>query len=216
MKYSLSHGLFITFEGGEGAGKTTLIESIVRILNERGLHVLKTREPGGTYIGEEIRRILLDNSSPHRVSPYAELALFLASRSQHIGEVIGPALSAKKVVLCDRFNDSSIAYQGVARGLGPDRVADICQFFSEGLEPNLTLYLDIDPKVGLLRAKRERPSDRIEAEDIRFHQQIREAYHAIQKKHPKRFRLLDASQPPGHVLEEAMKWIDGLLSKAYV
>lgn len=211
---SLNHGLFITFEGGEGAGKTTLIESIVAALHQRGYLTLKTREPGGTRLGEEMRRMLLDNKTP--LSPYAELALFLASRAQHIAEVIAPALSEKKVVLCDRFNDSSIAYQGVARGLGPDRVADICDFFSEGLQPQLTFYLDIDPVVGLQRALRERSQDRIEAEDLFFHQKIRDAYHAIQKKHPHRMHLLDASRLPEAVFHEAMKFLDTLLLRSHV
>src|SRR5260221_14604324 len=135
-------GLFITFEGGEGAGKTTLIEEIARQLASEGYSVLKTREPGGTKLGEHIRAILLQHTEP--VSPYSELCLFLASRAQHILEVIGPALEAKKIVLCDRFNDSSIAYQGAARGLGMDKGAEFCEFISQVLQPNLTLYLDLE------------------------------------------------------------------------
>ncbi|MBU6446804.1 MAG: dTMP kinase, partial [Verrucomicrobia bacterium] len=118
-------GKFITFEGGEGAGKTTLIEEIARQLTQEGRPVLKTREPGGTKLGEQIRTMLLQHTGP--VSPYAEFSLFLASRAQHILEVIGPALESGKIVLCDRFNDSSIAYQGAARGLGMEQVGAFCK-----------------------------------------------------------------------------------------
>ena len=118
----MKKGIFVTFEGGEGAGKTTLIETIAAQLEKSGFSVLKTREPGGTSLGEEIRHALLKHRD-EPISPYAELCLFLASRSQHIREVIIPALNRGKAVLCDRFNDSTIAYQGAARGLGMDRVA---------------------------------------------------------------------------------------------
>ena len=207
-------GLFITFEGGEGAGKTTLIEEIARKLSVEGFCVVKTREPGGTPLGERVRSILLQKSSGVHISAYAELCLFLASRAQHIAEVIGPALKQNKIVLCDRFNDSSVAYQGAARGLGMQEVANFCQFISQGVEPHLTFYLDIDPEIGLQRAMRHRQSqDRIESETILFHQRIREAYHLIHKQHPKRLRMLDAAQTPNAVLRQAMDWIEPLLQK---
>jgi dTMP kinase len=199
---------FITFEGGEGAGKTTLIEKVVFRLSGQNRSVLKTREPGGTRVGEEIRKILLQHREGEPLSPYAELSLFLASRAQHLSEIIKPALEKGTIVLCDRFNDSSIAYQGLARGLGMDEVEKICHFMSEKIEPNLTLYLDIDPEVGLARAKKDRIQDRMEAEAITFHKKIREAYLRIHKKHPKRFHLLDATMSPERVFEEAMKVID--------
>ncbi|MBU6384241.1 MAG: dTMP kinase [Verrucomicrobia bacterium] len=198
-------GKFITFEGGEGAGKTTLIEEIARQLTQEGRPVLKTREPGGTKLGEQIRTMLLQHTGP--VSPYAEFSLFLASRAQHILEVIGPALESGKIVLCDRFNDSSIAYQGAARGLGMEQVGAFCKFISQGLEPELTLYLDLDPRVGLLRAAKDRKQDRIEAETIAFHEKIREAFLAIHKADPRRVCLIDASMPFPKVFEEAMKRI---------
>ncbi len=199
-------GRLIAFEGGEGAGKTTLIEEMARQLAKEGHHVLKTREPGGTKLGEHIRALLLQHTEP--VSPYAELSLFLASRAQHILEVIGPALEAGKIVLCDRFNDSSVAYQGAARGLGMEPVASFCKFISQGIEePDLTFYLDIDPKVGLARAGKERKHDRIEAETLMFHEKIREAYLAIHRADPRRFRLIDAMLPPAKVFEEAMKQV---------
>lgn len=196
-------GFFITFEGGEGAGKTTLMEEMARQLSIEGHRVLKTREPGGTKLGEHIRAILLQHTEP--VSEYAELSLFLASRAQHIMEVIGPALAEGKIVLCDRFNDSSVAYQGAARGLGMSEVRSFCKFISQGIEPHLTLYLDLDPKVGLERAAKERKQDRIESEELIFHQKIREAYRSIQEQNPHRFQLIDASLPPAKVFEKAMK-----------
>lgn len=196
-------GLFITFEGGEGAGKTTLIEEIARQLSEEGRQVLKTREPGGTKLGEQIRSLLLLDAGP--ISAYAELALFLASRAQHILEVIGPALEAGKIVLCDRFNDSSIAYQGAARGLGMEAVSQFCKFISQGVEPHLTFYLDLDPKVGLSRAAKDRKQDRIEAETLIFHEKIRAAFLQIHRADPNRFYLIDANLPPARVFEEAMK-----------
>jgi dTMP kinase len=206
----MNRGLFITFEGGEGAGKTTLIEQVSNALSLQGLPILKTREPGGTKLGESVRNLLLHHRDP--VSPYAELSLFLASRAQIIEEVIHPALHSGTTVLCDRFNDSTIAYQGGARGLGMEMVELFCQFVSQQLVPDLTLYLDIDPELGLMRAKRHRSQDRIEAEHISFHKKIRESYLAIRKKHPKRFHLIDASKPAIEVYEAAMALIRPKLS----
>ncbi len=207
-----NRGCFITFEGGEGAGKTTLIEKISERLASQGFRVIRTREPGGTHLGELVRQILLQ-STDRRVSAYAELALFLASRAQHVEELILPALLEGKIVLCDRFNDSSIAYQGVARGLGMQKVAEICDFFSQGLEPELTLYLDIDPELGLSRIMKSRGKDRIEAETLSFHQKIREGYHLLQRQFSQRFHLLDASKLPAEVFQEAIELIDSICLK---
>jgi dTMP kinase len=208
----MTRGIFITFEGGEGAGKTTLLEGIYKHLQGAGYQVLKTREPGGTALGEEIRNLVLHRKGT--MSPYAELSLFLASRAQHITEVIAPALKSGKIVLCDRFNDSTIAYQGMARGLGMEKVADFCQFICAGLEPHLTLYLDIDPELGLTRAKKSGSLDRIEVEEIDFHTKIREGYLAIHKKNPQRFHLLNADQSPEAIFHEAVKFLNHLLSQA--
>jgi dTMP kinase len=202
-------GLFITFEGGEGAGKTTLIERLAKTLAEEGRRVLKTREPGGTKLGEHIRAILLQHTE--EISPYAELSLFLASRAQHILEVIGPALEEGKIVLCDRFNDSSVAYQGAARGLGMEKVSAMCEFISQGLQPNLTLYLDLDPELGLSRAAKARTQDRIESETVMFHQKIRQAYIEIHKADQRRFHLVDATLPPERVFKEAFTLIKSIL-----
>ena len=202
----MQKGLFITFEGGEGAGKTTLIEEIEKTFRKKGHSVLKTREPGGTKLGEEIRSLLLEHKEP--ISPFSELCLFLASRAQHIQEVIRPALKKGKVVLCDRFNDSSIAYQGAARGLGVREVKKFCKFISEDLKPELTFYLDLDPKVGLKRASNIGAHDRIESEAIEFHKKIRSAFLRIHRNEPKRFMIVDASLSPHTVFQTAMKTID--------
>ena len=210
----LHRGLLFTFEGGEGAGKTTLIDELARRLASEGYSTLKTREPGGTHVGELIRTMLLEHSSTHPLTPHAELCLFLASRAQHIAEVIVPALENRKIVLCDRFNDSTIAYQGYARHLGADEVAHFCRFISGKVQPDLTFYLDIDPKVGLMRARRDQPNqagargyDRIESEDLAFHQTIRDAFLHIHSQEPKRVIRLDAAQPPGFIADEVMKRI---------
>lgn len=196
-------GLFITFEGGEGAGKTTLIHCLGKLLAEQGHPILQTREPGGTKLGEEIRALLL--ASNRTLSSRAELFLFLAARAQHIQEIIQPAIQKGTIVLCDRFNDSTIAYQGVARGLGAEKVAEYCDFACDGLRPDLTFYLDIDPSIGLTRAGKEHPKDRIESESLAFHTSIRHAFHQLQQKNRDRIYLLDASQPPEQVCSEALK-----------
>jgi dTMP kinase len=208
----MDRGIFITFEGCEGAGKTTLLDSIETYLLHHNRSVLRTREPGGTELGEKIRQILLHEGN---MNPYSELCLFLASRSQHISEVIGPALEQGKVVLCDRFNDSSIVYQGAARGLGMSKVEEFCQFISHGISPDLTLYLDIDPVIGLSRASNQRNPDRMESEEITFHKKIREAYHHLHQSHPKRLKLLDASMPREEVFQIATGFIDQLLKNSY-
>ncbi len=205
MPSKKQQGLFITFEGGEGAGKTTLISKLFQFFESKGYVVVNTREPGGTQIGESIRSLLLEHKGP--LSAYAELCLFLASRAQHIREVIGPALESGKVVLCDRFNDSSIAYQGVGRGLGVEKVSQMCEFISQGLKPHLTLYLDLDPEVGLGRASKVRKQDRIEAEAFLFHQKIREAFLQIHKAEPTRFYLIDAGANADRVFGEALQII---------
>lgn len=194
--------MFISFEGGEGAGKSTLIHKVYEYLTAEKKPVLLTRAPGGTMTGELIRHLLLHHNEQD-VSSRTELFLFLADRAQHVQEVILPALAQKKIVLCDRFNDSTVAYQGGARGFDPDWVRTLCHFATQNLEPTITLYLDIDPHEGLQRVKRSK--DRIEQEDITFHQKIRTAYLSIAKKEPKRFHVLDGSKQPHDVFEDALR-----------
>lgn len=200
---------FITFEGGEGAGKSTLIESLCEAFRRQGRSFCKTRAPGGTAVGQQIRNLIL-HANECKIHPRAELLLFLADRAQHVEELIRPALEAGKMVLCDRFNDSTVAYQGCARGFDEAWVRELCHFATGGLEPDLTLFLDIDPAVGLKRLPQA--PDKIESESLLFHQKIREAYHRMAKREPRRFVILDASLPPEHVLQNALKQIEGRVS----
>lgn len=203
-------GVLITFEGGEGAGKTTLIKKLYAHLLSCGSPVIKTRAPGGTAIGQAIRSLLLDHSD-QALSKRAELLLFLADRAQHVDELIIPALKNKQIVLCDRFNDSTLAYQSGARGFEEAWVRKLCTFACNQVTPDLTLYLDLDPKIGFARVKKAgMAKDRIESETLKFHQNIRKAFHKIAKKEPKRFLILDASQSPADVFNQALEKIDAL------
>lgn len=205
------NGHFITFEGGDGAGKSTLIETIHRYLETNGESAIKTRAPGGTKIGETIRSLLLTKGDTP-LSERGELFLFLADRAQHVDEVIKPALAKGQIVLCDRYNDSTVAYQGTARGFDPIWTRSLCDFATNNLQPTLTLYLDIDPKLGLSRvANTGAPKDRIESEALSFHEKIRESFHAIARNEPKRFRIIDASQTPDAVFQSALKILHDVL-----
>ncbi|HXF29668.1 MAG TPA: dTMP kinase [Chlamydiales bacterium] len=201
--------MFITFEGGEGAGKTTLIKSIAEELH-RHHEVLLTREPGGTPLGEEIRNVLLHSSDVH---PKAELFLFLAARIQHVEGIIKPALKQKKIVLCDRFSDSTIAYQGGARGLGVEYVVQLTQQAIGNFEPDTTFYIDIDPVAGLARAGKKAAHDRIEKEAIHFHESVRAAFLLLEKNNPHRFHILDGMKPKEALFQEAMEIINERIRK---
>lgn len=205
------NSLFITLEGGEGAGKSTLMKKLAQALRDQGYEVVETRQPGGTRLGEQIREWLLHHRADMKIGPYAELMLFLADRTQHIEEVIAPALKSGKIVLCDRFNDSTVAYQGVARGIGSDVVERLCIMACHGILPQLTLYLDVDPTIGLQRTRGTAKDsaaagkmDRIESEQIQFHQKVRSAMKELAVKHPERIHALDASQPQPVVFRDAM------------
>lgn len=207
-------GIFITFEGGDGAGKTTLIQKIFTDLKNLGFDVLQTRAPGGTELGKEIRNLLLHQQDVP-LSKRTELLLFLADRAQHVDEWIVPNLKKNKIILCDRFNDSTIAYQGGARGFKEELVRKLCNFSCDGLMPDLTLYLDLDPKIGFERTRKAGlVKDRIESETLKFHQKIRKMFKQIAKKEPKRFIMLDASKTPEEVYTQAKVNIDALL-KSY-
>ncbi len=201
-------GKLITFEGGEGAGKTTLIEALFSHLKKEGKNLLKTRAPGGTKTGEAIRDLLLHKNDVS-LAAKTELLLFLADRAQHVQEIILPALKKGEIVLCDRFNDSTVAYQGEGRGFGMDKVYDLCAFAASALTPNLTIYLDLDPKLGLRRASSNK--DKIESEALAFHEKIRQAFHQIAKKEPNRFRIIDATQTKETVLAQALELIYDIL-----
>lgn len=185
--------MFITFEGPEGSGKTTQINRLAFYLTKKGFKVIKTREPGGSYIAEKIRKILLDPRN-RRLNDKSELFLYLASRSQHIKDVIKPALKSGKIVLCDRFSDSTLAYQGYARGLNRKYVKKLNEFATDGLNPHLTIYLDIDVKTGLKRANSIKGGkDRLEKEKIEFHIKVRKGYLDMAKKEPNRIKVIPIS-----------------------
>lgn len=182
-------GLFITFEGVEGAGKTTQIAKLREALEREDFSVVVTREPGGDALAEGVRSLLLHGD----IEPRAELLLFLASRAQNVERVIRPHLAAGSVVLCDRFIDSSIAYQGIARGLGRDTVARLNTFATGNLIPDLTFLLDLNPEVGLAR---QTDRNRMEEEGLAFHQKVREGFLAEAANDTARFCVLDAAQSP--------------------
>lgn len=185
-------GLFITLEGGDGAGKSTQIRNIESFFTEKGLVVVHTREPGGTAIGEKLREILLDKHNGE-MEDVTEMLIYAASRAQHVRQFIIPALEEGKVVICDRFTDSSIAYQGYGRQLG-EQVAEVNARATGGLEPDITFWLDIDPEVGRARAGRAGDLDRLELEQLDFHYRLYEGYKELAAKHPGRIRRIDASK----------------------
>lgn len=183
-----SPGLFVVFEGGEGAGKSTQAKLLALALRTAGREVVETREPGGTPAAESMRRILLDPELPD-VGIRSEALLFAAARGDHVRAVIRPALAAGAVVVCDRYVDSSLAYQGVARGLGVEAVRTFNMWAIEGLLPQLTVVLDVDPQVGLVRAG---APDRLEREPLVFHQDVAKAFRGLAAEQPARYLVLDA------------------------
>lgn len=205
----MSGGLFITVEGGEGAGKTTLISRLnERIYRETKKKTLMTREPGGIPIAEAIRTVILDRSHT-KMDGRTEALLYAAARRQHLVEKVVPALNRGEVVICDRFVDSSLAYQGHARGLGIEQVWEINRFATEDCLPHLTLYLDIDPEAGLARIQADggREVNRLDLESLAFHRKVREGYRIVAARFPERIVTLDASLPPDRLAEEAWQHI---------
>jgi dTMP kinase len=185
--------VFITLEGIEGCGKTTQTELLGTYLMENGYPVVKTREPGGTPLGEALRKVLLQKDL--NVAPLTELLVFMAVRAQHLEEVIMPALSAGKVVLCDRFVDATYAYQGYGRGTDLGVIGNLNRLVTKGVTPNLTVLIDCDPQTGLRRKLADNPrSDRFEKEAISFHQAIRKGYQRLAAEEPKRFFVVAGDQ----------------------
>ena len=198
-------GRFITVEGGEGAGKSTVLALIRDELLRRGVDVLLTREPGGIDIAEQIRNIIL-NPAHTQMDNRTEALLYAAARRQHLTEKVKPALEAGRIVLCDRFIDSSLAYQGHARGIGIEAVYEINRFAVEDCMPDLTLLFDVSPQVGLARinAAKGREVNRLDLEDLRFHERVREGYQLAVQLDPQRFVVIDAEQPVEKVYEAAL------------
>jgi len=222
MKHEAYQGHFITLEGGEGSGKTTLLHQLATFLRERGYAVVTTREPGGTPLGETIRDLVLQHHASLSIDTQAEVLLFLAARAQHIKEKILPALQAGQIVLCDRFNDSTIAYQGGARDLGVPYVQQLCALVCGSVTPQLTLFLDVPPVTGLSRSRsvhKEHAAsgelDRIESEALSFHQKIQDVFVFLAQQEPGRMHTIDASQSQDRVREEAISVVEKfiLLSK---
>lgn len=194
--------MFITFEGGEGTGKTTIIKRIAKQLKDDGKIVVSTREPGGTgsNLSEAIRNLVLDPKFKH-VNIYTESLLYAASRAQHLDEVILPALSENKVVLCDRYLDSSLAYQGYARKLGIQYVEAINKYALDH-QPNLTFLIDVDPEVGINRVKKRSKYDRLDQETLSFHNLVRAGYKQVYEKYKKRIIIIDGRKSLDEVYDE--------------
>jgi len=203
--------MFISFEGIEGSGKTTNIRHAVGFLRDKGHDCVITREPGGTRIGEKIRAILLDPSSKE-MDPLTELLLYTADRSQHIKELIAPFLSAGKTVVCDRYYDATVVYQGYARGLDTELILRLHRLLFKNLKPYITLLLDLPPEIGLSRAwkqidngDRDRVETRFEKETLLFHKKVRSGYLEMARLEPERFRIIDASKEPDQVRKEIIR-----------
>lgn len=204
--------MFITLEGPEGAGKTTQLRALADFLRGCGHDVVTTREPGGTPIGDQIRHVLHDTANA-AMSPTAELLLYAASRAQLVAEVIQPALAAGRVVLCDRYADSTMAYQGYGRGLDRDALAALTAIATGGLRPDLTLLLDLDVARGLARRRDEgEEMNRLDLETIEFHRRVRAGYLALAAAEPARWQLIDADRPPAAIQADLRRLVLDRLS----
>ena len=210
----MSNGIFITFEGPEGAGKTTIIKRVEEALKERTLPYICTREPGGIDIAEQIRSVIL-NPENTKMDGRTEALLYAAARRQHLVEKVIPALEEGKVVLCDRFIDSSLAYQGFARDLGIEEVYSINRFATEGYMPDLTIYFELSPEVGLSRIddNTNREKNRLDLEKLDFHKKVQEGYQHVNKLFSDRVVKINAEQPVESVYQDVMSIIKQKLPK---
>ena len=208
----MKKGKFITVEGPEGAGKTTIIDMLASNLVKEGYQVLQTREPGGIEIAEQIRSVILDKNNT-KMDPRTEALLYAAARRQHLAEKVKPAMDKGFIILCDRFIDSSLAYQGYARGLGIDEVYSINSFAIEGMMPELTLYFDIEPEDGLDRINQHkgREVNRLDLEKLDFHHKVREGYLKLMELYPERITKIDASRPVEEVYQQAERKLKELI-----
>lgn len=206
--------MFITLEGPEGSGKTTAVEEAVEILKSKGYQIVRTREPGGTPISEEIRNIILDKKNTD-MDPRTEALLYAASRRQHLVQKVWPAIKEGKIVICDRFLDSSLAYQGGARELGIDEVLNINLFATENTWPDLTLLFDIDPEIGLKRiaSNANREVNRLDLEKLEFHKKVRNTFLELAKRYPDRYVIIDASKSKEEVKQLTLNTIMERLCK---
>ena len=206
--------MFITLEGPEGSGKTTAVETAVRRLTEMGYQIVRTREPGGTPISEQIRGVILDKANT-AMDARTEALLYAAARRQHLVEKVWPAIKEGKIVICDRYLDSSLAYQGGARGLGVENILNINLFATENTWPDLTLLFDLDPKIGLERISKNasREVNRLDLEKIDFHNKVRNTFLELAKRYPERFIIIDASKSQEEVAEATLNAILSRLCK---
>ncbi len=203
-------GKFISFEGGDGSGKSTQINLLKEYLEAKGYEVVLSREPGGTDIGEKIREIILDVENKE-MTDEAEALLYAAARAQHVGQLVMPALKEGKVVILDRFIDSSLVYQGMARGLGVDEVRSINEFGTKKLLPDLSFYLDLHAEVGLDRKKEQAKLDRLETAGLSFHEKVRDGYLSLADGEKERFVVLDASESIEEIQDKIRESIDRVL-----
>ena len=206
-------GVFITLEGGEGSGKTTVHKGIEEHLSLKN-KVFSTREPGGSKIAEQIRHVIL-NQDNTEMDEFTEALLYVAARSQHLKEKVIPQLDEGKIVLCDRYLDSSLAYQGHARGIGIDKVLEVNKFAVEDYMPDLTIYLDLSPEVGMSRINKDsnRELNRLDLEKMEFHKKVREGYLIVAKMFPKRIVVINADRTPEEILNHINQIIDEFLNK---
>ena len=204
-------GLFITLEGGDGAGKSTQIRNIKSFFEMKGLVVVHTREPGGTQISEKLRDILLDSHNTE-MDAVTEMLIYAASRAQHVRELVKPALDEGSVVICDRFLDSSIAYQAYGRGLG-DMVKIVNSYATDGLTPDITFWMDIDPDAGKERVSKMGDFDRLEMEARDFHYRVYEGYKSMAQSEPDRIKRIDASRSVEEISAEIIKYLEEICEK---
>lgn len=203
--------MFITFEGIDGSGKSTQLEHLAKVLEEKGCSVVVTRDPGGTLLGQELRQILLHH--PGFVSPRCELFLYLADRAQHVDEVIRPALAKGQIVLCDRYIDSTVAYQGGGRGLPVEEIHRMNAFATGNLKPDQTFLFDAPVDVLLHRAKKRSDADRLEQETVAFYERVRQQYLALAQAEPDRFVVIDATQSISQIQETLLARLRFNISK---
>lgn len=206
-------GLFITFEGPDGAGKTTQIKKLNEYFLAQGRKVALTREPGGTKIAEAIRNILLDAGNMG-MDNRTELLLYAAARAQHVSELIKPAIEVGEVVICDRFYDSTFAYQGFGRNLDEQLIEQLNTIATEGLQPHLTILLDIDARIGLERVQNSRGKafDRLESEQLEFHQRVRQGFLTLAERFPKRIKTISGEQTPEDIFTHIIGYINEIKS----
>lgn len=207
-------GYLITLEGGEGSGKTTVLKLLAEALEQQGCEVECTREPGGIEIAEQIRHVILDSNNT-KMDGRTEALLYAAARRQHLVEKVIPALDAGKIVLCDRYIDSSLAYQGHARGLGIAEIYSINKFAIDDYMPDLTLYFDVKPEIGLARIEKdqEREVNRLDLESMKFHLAVREGYQLLVDQYPERIQVIDAAKELELVFKEALQKVETYIQK---